>query len=157
STQIEMYFYATQNVDLLSTPSITSTVTITPLGGSSVSYTDSTVGSTNGYLKVTNLPVPIQSGASVSIAFVEGPSGGPFRPATISRGSVPLITAAPDFTKNTFAGVGPPSWSGQATMTAPSGASPVGIPARGSSAWGPFSFSKTIIQGDTFNVSFTDR
>jgi hypothetical protein len=157
STQIELDLFPTQNVDLLTTPTITSTVTVTPQGGAPLIDTDPTIGSLSGYLKVTTLPVPIQSGASVMVSFVEGPFGGPFRPTTISLGTVPLVTAAPDFKKNTLAGVGPASWTGAATMTAPTGASPVVIGARGSSAWGPFSFSKTINQGDTFNVSFTDR
>jgi hypothetical protein len=157
STQIELDLFPTQNIDILSTPTITSTVVVTPQGGVPASYTDPTTSSLNGYLKVTNLPVPIQSGASVTISFVEGPPSGPLRPATISLGTVPLITAAPDFKRNTLAGVGPVNWTGAATMTAPTGASPIIIGARSSSAWGPFSFSKAINQGDTFNVSFTDR
>jgi hypothetical protein len=163
SNQVELYLYPLQNVDMLTTSSngYTSTVAVTTTVGTSVSYVDSLTGGQTAYVKafITDSghnAFPIQNGADVVVSFVEGPPGGPLRPATISLGAVPLITAAPDFTKNTLAGTGPPSWPGQTIMTVPNGAAPVSIPARGSSAWGPFSFSLKISQGDTFTVSFSD-
>src|SRR5207247_2657340 len=81
---------------------------------------------------------------------------------TTTLASVPLITGSPDLLNNTLAGVGPSSWSGDATLTSPTSGSPVAIPARSLTAYGPFGFISgttpiTLVPSSSGLLSFTDN
>jgi hypothetical protein len=171
---LDLYLYPTQNLSWSWTPSrspVTATVTLTPAGGSPVSVQCVSTGCPPDYtladhaqVTITNntgQKVIIRAGDSVSATFVEG-VGSTLRPVTLTLSAIPLVTGSPDPISSTLAGVGPPSWTGQALLNAPPSANPVAIPARSITAYSPLSFTGItsgaikLVQGYSGTVSFTD-
>ena len=76
--------------------------------------------------------------------------------------SLALVTGSPDIQTSTLAGVGPPSWGGQATLNSFPTAMPVAIPPRSYTAYPPVRFmTKTndpiyLAQGYSGLISFSD-
>ncbi|MBI2908518.1 MAG: hypothetical protein HYX92_12810 [Chloroflexi bacterium] len=159
---VELYQFATRDIDWYPTPRRSATVTLTPKQGSPLSVSVKADYGQAGKTKVSLMDtggqrVLIRPGDSLSVAFDEGPDE-ITRPVSLSFGSLPLVTGSPDLDAGTLAGVGPRGWAGRATLTTVSAAKPAAIPPGVSTAYAPLKFpgAASLVRGDAGTVSFTD-
>ncbi|MBI2952697.1 MAG: hypothetical protein HYY30_00150 [Chloroflexi bacterium] len=166
---LEIYQFARRDIDWFGTPSGQEvTVTLTPAQGPPVIVSAASSGGQSGKWPLSK-PIPwpqdvhLRARDNLSATFTEGLPFGPTRQATIAMISLPLIIGSPDVDRNTLAGVGPQSWSGQATLNPPPTAKSVAISPRGYTAFGPFGFQTSsgtpirLMAGYSGRVFFSDN
>ncbi|MCL5265534.1 MAG: hypothetical protein M1343_10175 [Chloroflexi bacterium] len=164
---LELYLYATRDLDWFSVPPQTVTVTPTPKQGSPATVYPTSDASRQGKTRVyitdaLSQKVLIRAGDSILANFFEG-VGATTRQVSLTMTSLPLITGSPDIDTSTVAGVGPQGWGGTALLNSPPSAKPVAIPPGSYTAYSPIRFYSpsnspiTLVPGYSGIVAFSDN
>ncbi|MBI2940639.1 MAG: hypothetical protein HYY04_09400 [Chloroflexi bacterium] len=163
---LELYLFATRDLDWDPTTRRTATVTLTPRQGSPTTVDVLADFGREGKTRVSLVDgqsqrVIIRPGDSLTATFDEGP-GAPIRTASLAMSTLPLVTGSPDTDTDTLAGVGPRGWDGQALLNPPPTAKAGAIAASVYAAYSPLQFFTVsnalipLVQGYSGTVSFGD-